>query len=69
LIMINANNPLGIARDLWLAQGLPVDVLEHLKLNGNPETVINSSFGIGALAQVDPYLLSSSPEITISVIG
>ena len=49
--------------------GLPVDFLELLKLNGNPETAINSSFSIGALAQVHPYLLSSSPEITISVIG
>jgi len=64
LIMINAN-PVDIARHLWLAQGLPVDFLEYLKLNGDSETAINSSFRIGALAQVSPYLLSPSSAITI----
>jgi len=56
--MINA---LDIARDLWLAQGLPVDFLEHLKLNGSSDTAINSSFRIGALAQVGS--ISSIPQL------
>ncbi|KAF5360363.1 hypothetical protein D9756_004621 [Leucocoprinus leucothites] len=45
------NGALGIARNLWLAEGLPIEFLKHLKFHGNPDTAINSSFKIGALAQ------------------
>lgn len=45
------NSALGIARNLWLAEGLPAEFLKHLKFHGNPDTAINSSFRIGALAQ------------------
>ncbi|KAJ3569378.1 hypothetical protein NP233_g5075 [Leucocoprinus birnbaumii] len=45
------NGALGIARNLWLAEGLPAEFLKHLKLSGNPDTAVNSSFKIGALAQ------------------
>lgn len=52
------NGALGIAKNLWLAEGLPAEFLKHLKLSGNPDTAINSSFKIGALAQVGSYSAS-----------
>ncbi|KXN83129.1 Succinate--hydroxymethylglutarate CoA-transferase [Leucoagaricus sp. SymC.cos] len=45
------NGALSIARNLWRAEGLPADFLKHLKFHGNPDTAINSSFKIGAMAQ------------------
>ncbi|KAF9453123.1 CoA-transferase family III [Macrolepiota fuliginosa MF-IS2] len=42
---------LEIAEDLWKAQGLPVDFLKHLKFCGDPDTAVQSSFKIGAVAQ------------------
>lgn len=63
------NSALGIARNLWLAEGLPAEFLKHLKFHGNPDTAINSSFRIGALAQVSSYLQFSSPKTTNSITG
>jgi hypothetical protein len=56
-MLLNMNGALGIARDLWLAEGLPAEFLRHLKFHGNPDTAINSSFRIGAMAQVNASVL------------
>lgn len=44
--------PMDMAKDLWLAQGLPIDFLKHLHFHGDPDTAINSSFKLGTIAQV-----------------
>ncbi|KAF8158508.1 CoA-transferase family III domain-containing protein [Crassisporium funariophilum] len=38
-------------RNLWLASGLPENILNHLILAGNPDTAVPSSFRIGVAAQ------------------
>lgn len=37
---------------LWVSNGLPENFLSHLKLTGNPDTVVQSSFRVGLAAQV-----------------
>jgi hypothetical protein len=49
-----------IARDLWLAQGLPAHFLRHLKFLGNPDTAVRSSFRLGAIAQASIGLAALS---------
>lgn len=44
------------ATSLWLANGLPREMLSHLKLSGCPDTAINSSFKLGSAAQVSNHI-------------
>lgn len=39
-------------KTLWISNGLPEDFLSHLKLTGNPDTAVPSSFRLGLAAQV-----------------
>ena len=39
-------------RSIWISNGLPESFLGHLKLSGNPDTAIQSSFRLGLAAQV-----------------
>ncbi|KAF8817175.1 CoA-transferase family III [Phlegmacium glaucopus] len=37
---------------LWISNGFPEDFLSHLKLTGNPDTAVPSSFRLGLAAQI-----------------
>jgi hypothetical protein len=39
-------------RKLWLASDLPIAALSRLKLSGDADSAINSSFRLGVAAQV-----------------
>ncbi|KAG1743209.1 CoA-transferase family III [Suillus paluster] len=44
-------DPCNQATSLWLANGLPQEMLSHLKLGDCPDTAVNSSFKVGSAAQ------------------
>ncbi|KAG0704829.1 CoA-transferase family III [Suillus ampliporus] len=47
----DTSDPCDQATSLWLANGLPQEMLSHLKLSDCPDTAINSSFKLGSAAQ------------------
>lgn len=50
--MSTSSEEKSFARSLWLASGLPSDVLSRLKLSDKPDPSVDSSFRIGTAAQV-----------------
>ncbi|KAF8904080.1 CoA-transferase family III [Gymnopilus junonius] len=47
-------------RSIWTSNGLPEGFLQHLKLTGNPDTAIPSSFKLGLAAQISIGLAALS---------
>ena len=50
-------------KSIWLSNSLPEDFLSHLKLTGNPETAIPSSFRVGLAAQVCYFVTLSTRSV------